>query len=880
MPALHAFLMTDIVGSTRATRADAGAMQTLLGEHDDALARAVTAAGGSVFKHTGDGVCAAFDDPAGAVTAAVGSQRSLVRLGVGVRMGIDVGVAHERGDDYFGLTLNRCARVMGLAHAGQILVTLAMEELLHDALPAGVSLRDLGLVGLRDFGVDTRLFQVVAAELPEEFPGLRSGRTLSRFPAARTALVGRARELAEIDRLVGSRRLVTLVGAGGSGKTRVALEVLANRHERFGGGAFADLSSITDAALVATTVAGAVEMPIGQPVSGRDLAAFLVDRSMLLVVDNCEHVADAAASLCDDLLDSCPGVALLCTSREPLRVAGEHVLRLDPLGVSDAAVLFADRAAGAGAHLGDRDRPLIEDICARLDGMPLAIEIAAAQAMHLPLSEIRALLDERFQLLVDSGRRGVPRHQTIEAALAWSYALLQPDEQRLMRQLSVFAASFTLSDAGAVAGLPNGATAARVLGSLVDKSLVVFEPSSGRYRLLETVRSFAAARLAEADETDTVLARLYDHLLAVAPGPWSCWLTMTPSVDVAVDIDNARRVLEWCVASGRPEAAAALAAANLLPWFVTGRTDEALRWISIPTEFDVTLGLDERLASRVAATWLAFPAMDVNRILAIGAHLELAPPDHPAQAPLLFLKAWGLDWRDHAACRRLLASVRTHRPDDTHWQHGCDRIEGFSLLLDDQPAEATPYFLSAAGRDPTTNARSCLAIAYHLDGRHDQVTAIVAELNSDDAHHTAYFSALIAELVVVAEAVGGDDLVGAGRALTDLLDQTAVSYPHMPTAYGFGVQAAAMVAYLARRPADAITLLSGSQHHRLHRRFEGAAALGDRYLRQAREMVSAAVARDAAERGAAMTMGGVVELARHVATQALAAELSPPTPSQ
>ena len=297
----------------------------------------------------------------------------------------------------------------------------------------------------------------------------------------------------------------------------------------------------------------------------------------------------------------------------------------------------------------------------------------------------------------------------------------------------MFAASFTLSDARSVAGLPSVGTTARELGSLVDKSLIVFDPSSGLYRLLETVRSFAMTRLVEAGETDAVLARLHDHLLTVAPGPWSCWLNMRSGADAAIDVDNARRVLEWCAASGRPEAAAWAVAANLLPWFVTGRTQEALRWVRMPAPLDEALTLDQRLACRVAASWLAIAAMDSDGVLAIDAHLALAPSNHPAQVPLQFLKAWTLDRTDREKCRSLLASIRRQRPDDDRWQRQCDAIEGLTLLLDDQPAEATAYFSQPrkVNARPPRASLLFLAIANHLLGRHDEVTAIVEEVNTE-----------------------------------------------------------------------------------------------------------------------------------------------------
>jgi hypothetical protein len=349
---------------------------------------------------------------------------------------------------------------------------------------------------------------------------------------------------------------------------------------------------------------------------------------------------------------------------------------------------------------------------------------------------------------------------------------------------------------------------------------------------------------------------------------------MTRPTEPAVDLDNMQAVLEWCVASGRPEDAAALTAANLWPWFVTGRAQEALQWLEPPGAPDEALPLDDRLARATAVTWLAFPAMDVTPMSDIDAYIRLAPPDHPAQVPLRFLKAWTLVWSDRDTSRRLLASVRTCRPDDTAYRQESDVIEGWGLLLDDRPAEAALSFSSAVGHQAghVRAAELCLAMAHHLDGRHDLTTATLAGLDRDYVERRGFFLDLIASLVAVMEAVGREDVATARRTLADLLDETATNYPHIPTAAGFGIQAAAVVAYAAGRPVDAITLLSGSRRHGLHVRFEGATALGRRYLRLSREVVSDEDEQAAAEQGAGMTVDELIGLARQVATDTEASE--------
>jgi predicted ATPase/class 3 adenylate cyclase len=871
---VYTFLITDLVASTRGWQADAAEMSALLEQHDEILVAAISAMDGRVFKHTGDGMCAVFVDPASAVAAAVSAQRSLVGRDIFVRMGIHVGVAISRGDDFFGLTVNRCARITEAAHGSQILVSLAAEEVVRDALPAAVSLLSLGPVRLRDLGHDDQLFQVVASGLPHQFPPPRSlAGTPASFPPGRGRLIGRAAELGELELQLRPGRVVTVVGAGGCGKTRMALEVLSRRYEQFGGGVFADFSTIGDPALVAAIVVEAVDMaPGGELNPTVALSRFLADRSMLLVLDNCEHVLDAACDLVESLLSTCPHLRLLATSREPLGIDGEFVWRLPSLTGSDAAALFIERAIEGGAPpLSDRDLPMIAEICAHLDGIPLAVELAAKQAVHLSLPRVRDMLEDRFRLLVGGSRRALPRQRTLEATMAWSYDLLDDNEQHLLRHLAVFTGPFTMEAAAFVAGSAEDAlaTIAHRLGALHHKSLVVFDGHSGRYRLLETVRAFGRLRLTDTNQSEEANQRLYDWLLQQAPGPWRYPFSPELADDIDVELDNLRTALEWCAASGRRDAAAVLAAAYGPMWFVTIRGDEGLAWLVLPAELDEQLPLDDRLAWRTAATWAAIAVWDVEQMRQLEDHLRLVPPGHPALCPLLFVKAWIRT--DRAEHRRLVADVRNVAGDDPVWTANCDLIEGLTRLLDGQIAEAIAMLTHSVEMSKHTGVAAYgmnLAVALHVAGCHDDVTTIVAELQLHRRSPSAYWGDLVTGLILVIEAVGRRDLASARGALADLMTTTARRYPHVASAYGFGVQAATTVAYLAERPEDALMLLAGSRRHRLDVRYEGAAALGNLYDARCRDMVTEAAATDATRRGERMSIDAVVALANRIADHA------------
>jgi predicted ATPase/class 3 adenylate cyclase len=872
---VYTFLITDLVASTRGWQADAAGMAALLEQHDEVLVAAITAMDGRVFKHTGDGMCAVFEDPASAVGAAVSAQRSLVGSDIRVRMGIHVGVALRRGDDFFGLTVNRCARIMEAAHGGQIVVSLAAEEVLRDDLPAGLSLLSLGPVRLRDLGHDDELFQVVAADLPQEFPAPRH---VVAAPASialrRGRLVGRTAELGDLESRLRPGRVVTVVGAGGCGKTRLALEVLSRRYEQFGGGVFADFSAIGDPGLVAVAVGEAVDMaPGGELDPTVALGRFLADRTLLVVLDNCEHVLDAASGLVEELLAACPNLSFLATSREPLGVDGELVWPLPSLTAEDAVALFVERATEGGAPpIADRDVVLIEEICARIDGIPLAVELAAKQAVHLPLPRVRDLLADRFRLLVGGSRRALPRQRTLEAAMAWSYDLLDDEEKYLLRHLAVFTGSFSMEAAAFVAGAAQAAPAAIAhrLGVLHHKSLVVFDRDSGRYRLLETVRAFGRLRLVEANESEQANQWLYDWLLGQGPGPWRYLFSPELADDIDVELDNLRTALEWCAASDRRPAAAVLAAAYGPMWFVTIRGGEGLAWLVLPAELDEQLALDDRLAWRAAASWAAVAIIDLKQLRAVPNHLRLVPPGHPALCPLLFVNAWRRMQIDRTELRRRLAEVRIIAGDDPGWTANCDLLEGMAWLLDGQVTEAIAVLTHAleVSEPPAADHQMNLAVALHLAGRHDDVTAIVAELQLHRLPARGYWGDLVTGLILVIEAGGRGDLVSARRALADLLITTARRYPHLDNAYGYGVQAAGIVACLGGRAEDALTVFAASRHHRLDQRYEGAIALGRHYDARCRNTVTEPAAREATRRGESMSIEGLIALANRIAEPA------------
>lgn len=502
------FLFTDIEGSTRRWEADAQAMRSALVAHDTLLRTVIEAHGGYLFSHTGDGVVAAFTSPKSAVNAAIDAQRALE---LPVRMGIATGEAERRDGDYFGTVLNRAARLMAAGHGGQILVADSTASLLSD-----VDLVELGPRRLRDVPMPIGVFQVQADGLRAEFPPLRAlEMTPGNLRQATTSLIGRDAEVSNIQAAVKEHRLVTLTGVGGIGKTRLAMEVAARLADEFPDGVWLfELATVTDPAAVPDAVAavlGITQQP-GKTVS-ESLADALEGRVRLLVIDNCEHVLGAAADLIEAILAHSDAVRILATSREGLGVPDEQVRPVRSLdasaGIDSAAVsLFVERAQGIAADFSmvdDDDSAAVTEICQRLDGIPLAIELAASRMASMTVSEMRDRLDRRFRLLVGS-RRGLERHHTLRHAVAWSYDLLADPEKRVLERCSVFAGGFDLESACAVAGYENTDDYAvlEVLDALVRKSLLLAVRSGRRtrYSMLETIRQFAEDQLVAGGAAD------------------------------------------------------------------------------------------------------------------------------------------------------------------------------------------------------------------------------------------------------------------------------------------------------------------------------------------------------------------------------------------
>ena len=486
-------------------------MRVALAAHDDVLRTAIEARGGWLFKNMGDGVCAAFASARAAFEAAIDAQRALE---LPVRMGIATGEAERRGDDYFGPPLNRAARVKDAGHGGQILAAASTV-----ALVDGFDLIDLGPRQLRDLSEPLQIFQVCADGLRRDFAPLRTLDTIpGNLPAQATSFVGREAEVTTVREALHAHRLVTLVGVGGVGKTRLALQTAAELLDEYRDGAWlVELAPILDAAELTEGVAAVFSVP---PQAGgwRDaLTESLRTRQMLLVLDNCEHLLDEAASLVEALIAKCPNMTILATSREALGVAGESAWPVPSLGLgagSTASTLFIERAREVVRDFepGD-DLQVVAEICRRLDGIPLAIELAAARVRSMSPNQIRDRLDERFRLLTGS-RRSMERHQTLRHAVQWSYDLLNDIERQVLQRASVFAGGFVIGAATVVCGHDMDGELDEiemldVLDSLVRKSLLNVDRTSDelRYSMLETIRQFAEERLAETGEGESTRER-------------------------------------------------------------------------------------------------------------------------------------------------------------------------------------------------------------------------------------------------------------------------------------------------------------------------------------------------------------------------------------
>lgn len=610
------FLMTDVVGSTGLWEAHAPVMPAVLARHDDIVHGAVAASGGRVFKHTGDGMIAAFDDAEPALIAArtagggLATESWPIADGIRIRTSLHAGPATERDGDFFGPALNRVARINGVAHPDQIVAS----DLVYQLLPDGAGV-DLGEHQLRDLGERVRLWQLDEGE----HPPLRSMRTdLNNLPVQLTEFIGRRAEVEQLDRLLADHRLVTVSGMGGCGKTRIALEVAADASARYDGGTWlADLRSASDPDEIVQQVAVAIGLVAGGATEGSgrlaDLVVEYADRAPTLVVlDNCEHLVDDAADVADDLLRRSKSLTILATSREALGTEGERVWRIPSMGADsgEARELFLARAAASSSDfaVGEDGVELVDRICAQLDGIPLAIELAAARVGHLSLAELEAGLDERFSLLSGGRRARRQRQQTLQAMMDWSWDLLDDDEQRMLTELAVFRGGFDMRGVDEVCAAPEAGSRFDVLTGLVDRSLVQVTADSGatsRYQLLETVRLYGLDRLTGAGIADSVRDRhaawIRTHCSCLSPS-----LTWEPAETLywIRNVDNVLAAADWFARSDDVVAVAEVLSGKT-GLFNGDRNVDGARWFTPAFVGDERLPYDVALAVTLAASQTA-----------------------------------------------------------------------------------------------------------------------------------------------------------------------------------------------------------------------------------------------------------------------------------
>jgi predicted ATPase/class 3 adenylate cyclase len=591
------FLFTDIEGSTKLVQRLGAEFRPVVEEHHRILRQAIRGAGGIDLRTEGDAFFAVFTTADAAVAAAVAAQRGVAAhpwppgAEVRVRMGMHTGEGVLGGDDYLGLDVHRAARIASAGHGGQIVVSRATAALAEGSLPEGVSLRELGAHRLKDLPDPERISQVVVPGLPQDFPPLRSLEIADNLPAFPTAFVGRHDDLSALRERLEGARLITITGPGGTGKTRLAVEAARMERERYPGGVtFADLSARTEPDLVCHDIAEALGLrPSGREPVWDAIAARLRDQTALLLLDNFEQVLAAAPDV-GGLLSEAPGVTVLATSREPLGIRGEHLYPLSPLGVregggpSEAVELFVDRARAMDPSFEPDPDALaaVAEICARLDGMPLAIELAASRLRAISIDELLARLDKRLPLLTTGPRDAPDRQRTLRGAIEWSHDLLAEPERVLFRRLGVFAGGFILDVLGPICD-PDGKLGdlLDLTSSLVQKSLVRRDPASGRYSMYETIREFAVERAEEAGEYEALQDRNADQAVRrteeaepeLIGQDRRKWILLLDD-----NHENTRSALEWTVRRDLGQKALRIVAAVWRFWQFRGHLAEGRAW--------------------------------------------------------------------------------------------------------------------------------------------------------------------------------------------------------------------------------------------------------------------------------------------------------------
>jgi predicted ATPase/class 3 adenylate cyclase/DNA-binding XRE family transcriptional regulator/Flp pilus assembly protein TadD len=614
---LATFLFTDIVGSSKHWETASAQMKLALQRHHEILKDAIISNGGNTFQIVGDAFCAVFATAAHAISAAVTAQRALhqesweLPFPIRVRMGIHTGEAEQTPKDSLtggyasNPALNRVARILNAAHGGQILLSRVTKELVKDSLPANTELRDMGEHHFKYLTHPEHLFQLNIAGVPSDFPPLNTlDAVRHNLPVQLTSFIGRESEMAEVKYLLSTTRLLTLTGAGGSGKTRLAIQVATDLVDAFKDGVWwVELAALSDEALVPQAIAkvlGVSEIP-NQSWS-ETIVYFLRSKALLFVLDNCEHLITTCAQLADQLLSACSNLKILATSREALGLTGESAWYVSTLSVPksqdearpdslmeyEAIRLFIERAVAikSGFALTEHNALSVARICRRLDGIPLAIELAAARVKVLSVEQIASRLDDRFNLLTSGSRTSLPRQQTLRATIEWSYELLTDKERMLFRRLAVFAGGWRLEAAEAVCSGESieANEVLDLLTQLVNKSLVIMQEQEGeaRYQMLETIRQYTREKLMMADEGELIRAR---HLafftqLAVTAEPaleepnQVAWLNR-----LEIEHDNLRAALSWALERADSDNVFRLGVALGHFWFVHSHWSEGWRWL-------------------------------------------------------------------------------------------------------------------------------------------------------------------------------------------------------------------------------------------------------------------------------------------------------------
>ena len=556
------FLFTDIEGSTKLAQQYPDNVTVLFERHNQILRQAIQTHNGFVFRIVGDAFCAAFQNTGDAMNAALDAQRGLYQEAwspapIKVRMGIHTGLAQpetqSNGTDYSGYaTLALTQRIMSAGHGGQVLLSEITAQLVREHLPVDTTLLDLGEHHLKGLLRPENIFQLTTPELEKEFPPLKSiSHATNNLPIQLTSFIGREKEIDEIKALLNSSRLVTLTGSGGTGKTRLSIEVGTQKLGHFANGVWIiELAPLNNESQIIPALAqafGLQELPFN-PLANL-VTDYLRDKKLLLILDNCEHLISACARLADDLLHHCAGLKILASSREALGIAGEVAYPTPSLADSESTSLFVDRARAANPKfsLTDANASSVAQICHRLDGIPLAIELAAARTKFLSAEQIAARLDDLFRLLVGGSRTALPRQQTLRALIDWSYDLLSSEEQKLLRIASVFVGGWTLDALEAVSESSN---TIEYLEGLVNKSLAVTEEHEGemRYFLLETIRQYAREKLFEAKQTTAARDRHFFYFVELSETLWESFRSkiLLPMVSRSnEEVENMRAALEW-----------------------------------------------------------------------------------------------------------------------------------------------------------------------------------------------------------------------------------------------------------------------------------------------------------------------------------------------